>query len=502
MTMKDELIDHRDSRNRTDGFLLESDAEGIEAADDSRPKYGRSHVRPSRRHRRYFETADGKTFIPIGMNLCFPRHVTDRREGLDKMFRWLDRLADNGGNFARLFLGHPFFDIECGRFGVFDEEKASRLDAVLDHAWKQGVRLKLTIDLFRTIQMAPQAETFPGAVSFSKPNFHIQNGGPFRDMDEYLASDKGRRHFLQKLDWLGERYGRHPGIFGWDLWNEMNAVVSSQWTQWTQAMLPELKKRFPHHLAMQTLGSMDADNSIQPYAEIMALPSNEISQAHRYLDTGASWEICHGPVDVMVADAVETILRIAPDKPAVLAEGGATEWRHSAPWVLFPADKEGILLHDVLFAPYFAGAAGGGQAWHWQEYVDPNNLWWHFARFAQAIRGADPVAQRFVPQRWDVDGLRVYALVGRSQCLVWCRDALSDWKTELVDHVPARLVTNATLSLPVNIGAGWRSHSYDPWTQRTTGILDIVGDRLPLEPFKRSLVVRLERAENPPQERL
>ena len=42
----------------------------------------------------------------------------------------------------------------------------------------------------------------------------------------------------------------------------------------------------------------------------------------------------------------------------------------------------GIILHDVLFAPFFAGAAGPGHCWHWNVYVDRNNLWHHFARFA------------------------------------------------------------------------------------------------------------------------
>ena len=37
-----------------------------------------------------------------------------------------------------------------------------------------------------------------------------------------------------------------------------------------------------------------------------------------------------------------------------------------------------MILHDVLFAPFFAGAAGAGQIWHWDEYVDKNNLWWQF----------------------------------------------------------------------------------------------------------------------------
>ena len=412
------------------------------------------------------------------------------------MFGWFDKISENGGNFGRIFMGHSFFDIECGAFGTFDEEKASRLDAVIDYAWKRGVRLKLTIELFRTIEQAPQAESFPGAVVFSKPNFHIKNGGLFRDVDENLSSEKGRCHFLRKLDWLAARYSKHPGILGWDLWNEMDAVSSCHWKQWTHEMLPELKKRFPNHLAMQTLGSMDADYTFESYTDVMSLASNEISQVHRYLDPGASLEICRGPVDMLAADAVETLLRISPGKPAVLAEGGATEWRHAGPWVLYPADTEGIVLHDILFTPFFAGAAGAGQAWHWQEYVDPNNLWWHFARFSKAVEGVDPIEQRFVPQRWDTNALRVYALAGCSQCLVWCRDVQTTWKTELVDHIPARRLQDAPISLPANMDCGWRASAYDPWTQQTADLGFVKNGSLVLPCVKRSIVLRLDKIPN------
>ncbi|PAW77882.1 MAG: hypothetical protein B9S32_09800 [Verrucomicrobia bacterium Tous-C9LFEB] len=438
---------------------------------------------------------EGRTYIPIGLNLCFPRHVVKREEGLNKMFRWLDRLSENGGNFARIFMGHAFFDIESGDFGTFDEEKASRLDAVLEYAWQRGVRLKLTIDLFRTVEEAEQAEIFPGAVSFSKPNFHTSNNGRFEDMDDYLLSREGRAHFLRKLDWLAERYGDHPGIFGWDLWNEMNAVSSVHWQSWTREMLVELKKRFPRHLAMQTLGSMDGDDSVRNYETIMPLASNEASQAHRYLDAGARYAICHGPVDVMMADAVGILLRVAPGKPAILAEGGAVERQHIGPWLLYPSDTEGIVLHDVLFAPFFAGAAGCGQAWHWQEYVDPNHLWAHYARFAKAIEGVDPIEQRLTPECWEANDLRVYALVGRTQCLVWCRETHSDWRTELVDHIPAGVVKGAKVTLPSRLGSNWQGRFYDPWTNRQSEPQAIVDGCVNIPDFRRSMVLRLERVE-------
>jgi hypothetical protein len=64
---------------------------------------------------------------------------------------------------------------------------------------------------------------------------------------------------------------------------------------------------------------------------------------------------------------------------------------------LYAVDKDGSLLHDLLFAPFFAGAAGPGQAWHWDHYIDKNDLWYHFARFNEAIKDIDPVQEKFIP---------------------------------------------------------------------------------------------------------
>ena len=83
--------------------------------------------------------------------------------------------------------------------------------------------------------------------------------------------------------------------------------------------------------------------------------------------------------------------------PILVSEIGAVEANHSGPSVLYEKDKEGTLLHDILFAPFFAGAAGGGQIWHWDSYVAPNNLWFQFSRFAETVKGLDPPAEGFQP---------------------------------------------------------------------------------------------------------
>ena len=147
------------------------------------------------------------------------------------------------------------------------------------------------------------------------------------------------------------------------------------------------------------------------------------------------------------------------------------------------------LLHDVLFAPFFAGAAGPGHIWHWDAYVARNNLWWHFGRFAEAIRNLDPPAEHFQPQMLPHPRLRVYALKGRHTAILWCRDIENTWMRELKEGRAPDSVEDAVLDVrPLNLGKT-SARIYDPWQNRWTDAA-AEADRLRLPEFKRSIVVR------------
>lgn len=308
-------------------------------------------------------------------------------------------------------------------------------------------------------------------------------GSRFADMTAYFRD--GRDVFLAKAGALAQRFSKEPIIYGWELWNEINSARQPGWEEWTRDMLPEVKKRFPRHLVMQSLGSWDAEPKDALYQRFAVMPGNELAQAHRYLDNGARFPICHGPMDVLAADAVTRLLEFVPGRPVLLSEVGAVENRHAGPFKLYARDRDGVLLHDGLFAPFFAGSAGGGQFWHWQDYVEPNNLWWHFARFAEAIKGIDPRREEFRPVRRDQPGVRIYALDGRNTSLLWVRDAESDWRSELAEGKPPA----QREGVRVPYSRGRKARVYDPWLNRWTSVAARDGFVV-LPPFRRSVVVR------------
>ncbi|NQV34875.1 MAG: cellulase family glycosylhydrolase, partial [Phycisphaeraceae bacterium] len=377
-----------------------------------------SFVVVSPRDPRYFELSNGSPYIPIGFNLVGPPREAD----FDRLF---ETMAANKINYCRVWVSHQDWNVERQACLQFDEDRAETIDRFLVLARQHGIRVKMCLEYFRDIR-AERNRWSDNLI------YHKANGGPYESMHEYLSSPEGRVHFRAKLDWYAQRYGDEPAVFAWELWNEMDAVRDSEWLDWTRAMLPELKRRFPKNLVIQSLGSYDWEKKRASYRTLCLLPVNAVAQVHRYLDEGAGWTVCHGPVDVLAAQAVEELIAFDAGKPIILTETGAVKPSHAGCSELYAKDPQGTLLHDMLFAPFFSGAAGTGHVWWWHQALEQPNLWYHFARFAEAVRGIDPPAERFEPVRVSTDRLRLYVLKGRKTLLVWCRDSENDWKNELV----------------------------------------------------------------------
>jgi hypothetical protein len=435
-----------------------------------------SYVKVSSQNPFYFELTNGETYIPIGANLCWAKDM-------DTLESYFKKLSENGGNFARIWLNFPGQEIET-EYGKVNEINAKNLDRILEMAVKYNIKIKLCIESFRQIS---SETTF-----FSKTQYHTSKGGPFENMEEYIHSEKGKQAYLNRLSMLKERFGNHPAIFGWELWNEMNAINSTGVAEWNENMLPRVHEMFPENMVLQSLGSFDSNGARDIYMTINRLPSNDVAQIHRYLDLGANLDICKAPMDLLASDAINELRSYDVKKPMLLAEVGGVKPRHTGPIEIYEVDKDGILLHDLLFAPFFSGAAGPGHAWHWDSYIDKNNLWYHFQRFNEAIKGIDPVKENFRAVTIQHHQLRIYALVGEKSTLLWCRDAENNWENELVKGIsPSKLD-----SLSVDISDLVKSKKirsvkiYDPWKNENTKVKK---ETLILLPgFKRSVVVRIE----------
>ncbi|MDR0336019.1 MAG: glycoside hydrolase family 5 protein [Planctomycetaceae bacterium] len=444
----------------------------------------KAFVRVSQRYPRYFELDNGKPYIPIGINMTCPPQGDD--DSLTKLENdWFKKLHANRANFIRIWLSHQQYEVEREKPGNMDSARAKRLDKLFALARKYGIRLKLCTEHFRNFGEGNQRWA-------DRSMYLKKNGGMAEDFRDYFLGEAGREHYKKKLQWYANRYGNDPIVFGWELWNEMNSIYYSNaiWRKWTAEMLPELHRLFPKNLAMQSLGSFDRESAKKMYEDLCRMPGNDVLQVHRYLDLGAEWNICHAPVAELSAEAVKELLGQNVPKPVLLAEGGAVEPKHIGPSKLYEKDKAGIILHDVLFAPFFVGAAGSGHCWHWDIYVHKNDLWHHFDRFASVVEGLDPIAEELKPFEIPHDRLYLYGLKGKNKMLIWCRDKENTWKTELEEGKSPESLSGLELDLSKTefLFNGKKIAVYDPWENRQIETKTI-NTKVVLPSFRRSVVL-------------
>src|ERR1700693_1743504 len=117
-----------------------------------------AYVRVSPRDHRYLELTDGTPYIPIGLNMIAPPNINKGEDAaLAGMDEWLTKLSSNGGNYIRVWLSSPFWAVEHEKSGVYDEARARRIDKLLEMCRRHGIRVKFTMEHFRSIGGGRQA---------------------------------------------------------------------------------------------------------------------------------------------------------------------------------------------------------------------------------------------------------------------------------------------------------------------------------------------------------
>ncbi len=451
------------------------------------------YVEVSKRDPRYFAHSDGTPYCAIGPCLVGPPQYPLPRGmehfdvgnaqatlGCFEYRRWFRLLAENGANYCRLWLSNAAFNVETETAGELNLAAFARLDRVVELARQYGIRLKMCLEHFRTFE--------PGTF-FHKTLRDPRDGRSPASIDEWLTSPRWRELWLGKVRAYTARYGGDPTVMAWELWNEMDCV-RGQWENvrdWTRDMLRELKRLAPRQLVVNSLGSFDVESK-QRVQDDFHMEEMDFQQVHRYLDQGAPWEICTLDPVAFSVDAIQRSRR--PDRPIILAETGAVNDRHTGPFRFYRMDNRGIIFHDTTYPAFFAGAAGTGHIWHWDQYVDQKDLWRQYRPFAELIAGVQLDAEGLRPLDLSTDRVWFLALQGTRHLLAWVRNKADSWHAVLRDEVEPEPVQDAAFDLsPLGIRAG-QVTVHRAWPE-DGGEAQLADGRLRLPAFRYGLLVKV-----------
>lgn len=436
----------------------------------------------------YFEL-DGRGWLPVSVNYlpADGNEDDDDEPEFAEIEEYFQNFARNGINAIRVWISGGFLEIETETEGVYDPKRFRRIDRFLKLAAEYGIKVKFTLQHIRFI--APELTRRDGWATSKALS------PAFDSLDEYVTTRRGRESYYNRVKALADRYADNPDIYAWELWNEMDAAAwkDAAWYDFTEEMLPRIQALFPNHLVTQTLGSLDSEGAERSYRRLFSLGSNQFVAIHRYLDRAdRTYDEVKGEIDNLVCSAVDFVREYVRDRPMMINEIGAVEPNHSGPSRLYLRDTVGVLLHDMIFAPFFCGAAGSGSMWHWDHYIRKNGLWYHFGRFRHATVGLDLQAEQFAAFVHDVGMLRFYGLRGRTQTLVWCRNQTNTWRRELVDGKMPEVVKNVAVLVDDLVpGADCsKVEFYDPWSDKKTKG-QVKNGMIHLPEVGRSLVIKL-----------
>lgn len=370
------------------------------------------HVIPQQRIRvdpmapTHFAFDDGTPFIPVGLNVCWA--VTDRP--LDDYRRWFTRLADNGGNFARLWMASWSFGIEWKDTGLGQYaqrmERAAMLDAVFELAESLGIRLMLCLLNHGAFSLKADSE-------WQDNPYNQANGGPLAAPQEFVSDERALAMFERRVRYIAARWAHSPALHSWEWWNEVTwtPIPAASLRPWFARVDKTLEQHDPYHRLRSTSWADRGD------AAAWRLPILDFAQQHDYTHDD--------PLDHYADHMRRWRAEGLAGKPVLAGELGLdTTFDAKAQR---PFNWDAVHLHNGLWAPVFLGYAGTALYWWWDQIIDPLNLWPAFggiARYLQAVQATGLRIGLHSPQEVQTQDakLRAQALVGPRSVLLWVRD--------------------------------------------------------------------------------
>ncbi|HEY3936892.1 MAG TPA: DUF5060 domain-containing protein [Bryobacteraceae bacterium] len=443
-------------------------------------------LRVSKRDPHYFEFEDGTPYFAIGENMV--------HGALADYSRWMTKLAANGGNYGRLWMGYPE-GLEIAPRGEYRLDIAWKFDKVLELSEQNGIYQKICIDYVRYI--SPRGE--PRKTFDPEENaYSASNGGPCHNMRDFFALPEARRMFKNRLRYIVARWGYSTHVLAWELWNEIGSADKNASgdhaliVNWNREMCDYLQSIDPNHMTTNSLSSTEV------WPEMWKLPENEFAQMHGYYYF--SDEMKRDAKD-MAGFMIKWLAEIDHyNKPYLFAEFGIVPDKPDTRG-LWDRDPEGVHMHNGLWAPLADGAAGTGMLWWWFNYIDPKNLYFQFHPVAEFVKGIPWTTENFKKAEVESSDLNLLALglLGKDLVLLWLENRQHTW-WNVAQNNPIPPVNNATITVKGVRAGRYRVEYFDTWkggvVSKTRLRVKNNEIHIAVPTTRRDIAVKLSREEN------
>ncbi len=365
-------------------FLRVQDIEGLNQSGSYTftvvPSDSKGFVRVDRENPNYLSFDNGTFYFPMGQNVAWAGN-----RGTYDYDDWMAEMAAAGENWMRVWMTHFYMgqSLEWNAshhsgwyhgVGRYSLQGAWKIDAIVERAEQSGIYIQLVTQHHG--QFSPNVNS-----NWDDNPYNVTNGGFLNTGAEFFTDDLAKEMYRRKMRYTVARWGYSTAILAWELWNEVQ--YTDNYSQnypnvaaWHQEMAAYIQSIDPwRHLV--TTSARDGDELI------WALPEIDLTQIHYY-----------GP-GVNEALRSRHVMMRKYGKPNIIGEFGDNSAGSGS-------DPSGTVIHQALWATSMVG--GGAMPWWWDNYIHPNNLYYHWAGLSAFWRGEDLRIGTFEPIAVEIQG--------------------------------------------------------------------------------------------------
>ncbi len=319
----------------------------------------------------YLNFDNGNQYIPIGENMGWQNTnvVNDYTD-------WVTKLANNNGNFIRVWMSSWAFALEWknGANGFSGLEKYKQSSAYyLD--WLLGYCKQKNVYLMLTLNNHGQVSTTVNSEWVDNP-YNATNGGPATNTWDFFTDVTAKTTYKNRMRYIIARYGYSSNIQSWELFNEVDwtdqyDTHKSDVKDWHNEMSTYIKSKDVYKHLVSTSFAYDFNDDAT-----WNLSKIDFTQTHFYINSPN--------IESVLSAATQNYLSNY-SKPTLngefgLGPSGAT---------LSANDPNGIHIHNTIWGSSFSGAMGGAMTWWWDDYINPQNLYYHYKPLALFTSGIE-----------------------------------------------------------------------------------------------------------------
>lgn len=329
------------------------------------PSTNRGFIRVDAGNPRWLSFDDGSFYFPMGQNVAWAgsRGTFDYDE-------WMAGMQNAGENWMRVWLTHfsKGQSLEWNKndysgwyhgLGRYSQQGAWKLDHIVSAAEAGGIYIQLVTQHHGQFSQTVNS-------NWDDNPYNVNNGGFLNNGAEFFTNEQAKELYKRKMRYTVARWGYSTAILAWELWNEVQ--YTDNYSQnypsvaaWHGEMAEYIHSIDPWRHPVTT-SARDGDD------QIWSLPQLDITQIHYY-----------GPgVNEALRQRHQMMQQYG--KPDIIGEFGDNTGTGGS-------DPYGTVIHQALWATAMIG--GGAMPWWWDNYIHPNNLYYHWAAFSTFWQGED-----------------------------------------------------------------------------------------------------------------